>query len=155
MSKSYVLVAAESLPERLKYHAGARYRLQHNIVTMPMGSTKKRVALMQEQLKTHALISDKDLRKRLDVDCSRSGAVHTCLNVFRENIAVVQNWRLLWRSLAAPLRREALIQMARESLRQHQESNAAGEWTMQYRVLGMNMCRQAFEIVTGIGFLMM
>ena len=148
---AYETIAADALPDMLKYHAGARYRLRMNRPLVPTGCTKQRVLQVAEHLETHSLLTTPQLEKKLSQSCVRSGADHQCLLPFRANPAIVYNWRLLWRSLPATMRREALLHMAVDSLRRHNEANMPGAWVIKYKVLGQDVCRTAFEFITGIG----
>ena len=55
---------------------------------------------------------------------------------------IVRNWRVLWRSISAPLRRESLLLAFRESLQRframHPYRNVS-EWRMEYTVLGVGL----------------
>ncbi len=65
---------------------------------------------------------------------------------------MVYNWRVLWWSLPHVQRKEHLLRMFVNSLRDHRASGNPDErWLMQYTFLGLRVCRDAFITLTGLG----
>ena len=91
------------------------------------------------------------LQEHLEPNCHRHGIVHDCLNQFRADACLCRNWRVLWHSLPRELRHEAILTMHAKSLHDHRASSKLGVWKMAYKVLGVDVCRDAFTRITGIG----
>jgi hypothetical protein len=88
----------------------------------------------------------------LSKPCGMHAKVHTCMDPFKDNPALVLNWRVLWRSLPACLRQEALIVNAKKS------TGAGGQARMildigraSFTFLGYSVCRIALMKLSGIG----
>ena len=96
-------------------------------------------------------LKDSALEAHLEPNCHRHGMVHDCLNQFRADTGLCRNWRVLWNSLPRELRNEAILTMYAKSLHAHHASNKLGTWKMDYKVLGVDVCRDAFLRITGIG----
>ena len=74
----------DQLPESMKYHGGARFRLRHNAPTaraMRRGYKTER----SDYLDAVAAISLSDVRASLEGPCHRNKQAHTCLDQFRAN----------------------------------------------------------------------
>ena len=74
----------DQLPESMKYHGGARFRLRHNAPTaraMRRGYKTER----SDYLDAVAAISLSDVRASLEEPCHRNKQAHTCLDQFRAN----------------------------------------------------------------------
>ena len=77
---------------------------------------------------------------------------HTCMDPFKENLAVVKNWRALWRSLPASLRQEALLMKAREKLAaKNAKVNVRSQPQVSYTFLGHPVCKNALMRLSRIG----
>ena len=141
----------DTMPARYKYNAIARWRLRCDVVC----STKhQRAKVRQEQaiayVKTAQAISKDDVETRLLATCSRGKNAHLCFDTFRSNPNIVRNWRVLWHSLPAGLRRESLMVMFKTMINRH-GCGEAGVADFTYPFLGYNVCRTAFRCLTGIG----
>ena len=86
----------------------------------------------------------------LTTPCGVHSTIHTCMNPFKDNPGVVQNWRALWRSLPAYLRQEALLTNAAKDVNT-KALMALGNGLVKYSFLGRPVCRNAFMTLTGIG----
>ena len=90
-------------------------------------------------------------------DCARHKKTHGPSNPHCEGMAgltatMVYNWRVLWWSLPKVERKEHLLHMFVKSLGAHRASGGHDEcWRMQYTFLGINVCRDAFITLTGLG----
>lgn len=99
----------------------------------------------------HALQDVDKLQVCLAKPCGRHGASHTCLDAFRANPVAVRNWRVLWRSMSPASRRKALLQAYAASLAAYEQAGSIGKWTMNHKILGINVCNTVFHMITGIG----
>ena len=143
-------VHATTLPERMKYHAAARYRLRGNRV-MPQGRSAKRHESVMELLESQVLLDMDALQEMLQQPCEKHATKHACMDRFRANPNLVRNWRVLWKSLPAPMRREALIELVSRSLHGAQNSKVLVMPQVTYSFLGVHVCASAFHLLTGIG----
>jgi hypothetical protein len=84
----------------------------------------------------------------LETPCARSRRLHTCMDPFKANPAVVRNWRVLWRSLPGYLRQEALLINARKDVGQNDPMKTG---LVTYTFLGQPVCRDAMQRLSGIG----
>ena len=139
-----------TLPESFRYHRAARYRLRSCAVSLKGSSGKRRFDSVTEGLETRLALKS-DLQKELAEPCSRGKTDHACLVAFRQQPQLVKNWRLLWRSLSAASRREALLTMFQISLAAHRALSTSQPWTMKFTVLGVYVCEAAFQRLTGVG----
>ena len=137
--------AGDALTDVAKYHRGARYRLKLNRPLMYDGASRRALLDSQE------LFLRKDVFDKLGNNCSRGREPHKCLEPFLADPGVVRNWRVLWHSLPASHRREALLAMAAGEYARHQAGAGARTFKMNYKVLGVDVCRDAFLLITGIG----
>ena len=108
---------------------------------------------MLEDLHTTLAIDENKVAEALEFDCSRWSKEHTCMEPFRQAHNALRNWRVLWRSIPASMRREALISMYAKPLAEHV---AAGgdkrDFRMKkYSIFGVDVCLDAFCNLTGIG----
>ena len=72
--------------------------------------------------------------------------------------AVIHNWRVLWYSLPSSTRQERLLKGFRASLEQHRQkelANGIEQWRMEYKFLGIPVCKVAFVALTGISTYML
>ena len=144
----YEQASWEKLPEKMKYHSAARYRISSQRVTVRNSKARTQTAL--EHVQAHLMLDIDNIKKRLAADCSRHGKKHHCLDNFRACPSIVRNWQVLWRSLTPALRRESLVRMFAASFAAHRASGALGECTTQHQVLGVNVCAAALQVITGI-----
>lgn len=142
-------LAAADIPVECRYNGSARFRLKHNKPLVAQGRGHD----VRQHLELHSMMSLKEsaLQEHLAPDCHRHGNVHDCLDQFRADISLCRNWRVLWHSLPRELRHEAVLTMHVKSLQEHRASNTLGVWHMRYKVLGVDVCRDAFIRITGIG----
>ena len=142
----YEAAHAEQLPDCMKHHAAARYRLRSNRLTAHHHSEKKlqsNVAQLKELLP-----STTSLRERFDTHCCKEG----CLPSFVTFPQAVRNWRILWRSLLPSARREQLLSLHAASLADHKLSNCLlCTWKVRYLFMGVHVCRDAFCALAGVG----
>ena len=131
---------ADRLPECMRNHAVARYKLRTNRLT----STN---ALKHHAWATLRAPDVETLRDDLEKPCCG----HACLQVFHDQPTIVRNWRVLWLSMPPSTRRERLLKMYADDLRAYKESNQQTAWLMKYRFMGEAVCREAFLRLTGIG----
>lgn len=80
-----------TLPEKLKYHAAARWRLQKQAVGV---EHRQRARAIVDHVEAHAMLDLKAIAKRLAEPCEKHGLQHHCLDVFRSNLALVRNWQV-------------------------------------------------------------
>ena len=129
------------LPDDVLYHRGAKYRINLNKPFLYNAASKKQL-----------LKDDAHFRcQNLDFDCGRGAEKHHCLDDFRANPGAVHNWRVLFHSLPQPLRKEALMALCKESYDASQKAVAHAEWKVNYKLLGKELCKNAFLSVTGLG----
>ena len=83
------------------------------------------------------------LQRQLDKPCWNHGTRHTCLDVFRKHPNVALRWRTLWYSLPKADRDSRLRDMFATGVDRE-------DALMQYRVLGLPVCRNAFMTITGM-----
>ena len=101
-------------------------------------------------VKTAQAISNVDVETQLQSKCSRGKNAHRCFDPFRDSPNIVRNWRVLWHSLPAGLRRESLMVMFKNMI--HRHGSGADEIAhFTYPFLGYQVCRTAFRCLTGIG----
>ena len=140
---------SDSLPDRMKYHASARWRLQADYCSHTSLKSKKRLPkpLLMEYDQTHQALDIRGIREKLMMPCWRNSTPHTCLDVFKDQPNVVRNWRVLWHSLPASKRRETLIALMNDKKRR----SRTGAQDTRLPFLGVGVCRTAWRMLTGIG----
>ncbi len=139
------------MPEKLKYHGAARYRLKSMSFSLKACDGKKeRFAMAAEHLESHVLLDLPALKARLEKSCQRHGKEHTCLDPFRQNLPAVRNWLVLWRSLSPAMRREAMLVLYKKAFAAHAAGGGLGSCKTQYTVMGLPVCALAFQIITGV-----
>ena len=69
-------------------------------------------------------------------ECSKGSTPHRCLALFRENVGIVRNFRILWASIPKYQRMELLIQLLKEK--------------NGFKIMGVVLCQQAFQMVSGV-----
>ena len=129
---------------RIRLHGCPRWQRQHHA---------------QDVLEAcHGIQSVEALSRSLhEGNCARHNKTHGPGNPHCEGMAgltatMVYNWRVLWWSLPKVQRKEHLLRMYVKSLRAHKASGTRDErWRMQYTFLGMNVCRDAFLALSGMG----
>ena len=132
---------ADTLPECMRHHAAARYRLRNNRLTTDCAKRNTTWADLR-------VPSVEDLRAHLEQPCDDK---HSCLDVFRGQPQIVRNWRVLWLSNPAAFRREMLMKFHADDLRAYQASGNQGRWHVKYKFMGLRVCRVAFLLLTGLG----
>ena len=144
---AYEARAGENIPVHLRYQTVKR-RLRNPA----SGSSLKRCEQLAAVKRNNELLDITAITEALQQPCNRGKQPHTCLLPFRAQPGVVRNWRIMWRSLSANHRREAMLFCMRDSLRTHRESSLPDStWKHQFKVLGQPVCKDAFRIITGIG----
>ena len=141
--------AAADVPVECRFNGSARSRLKLNKPLVSQGRGHD----VRQHLELHSLMSLKEtaLEEHLAPTCHRHGKVHDCLDQFRADVSLCRNWRVLWHSMPRELRHETVLRMHVKSLQEHRASTVLGVWHMRYTVLGVDVCRDAFLRITGIG----
>ena len=86
----------------------------------------------------------------LNEKCWKNEKEHRCLDDFRKAPQAVLRWRTLWYSLPKPDRDERLRRMFSAALENHRRTGLPDEdFHMKYTILGQEVCRQAFLLITG------
>ena len=129
---------ADSLPERLKYNAGSRWKLGTGIVAP---RTAKRELMTSGD--GHDTLSLEKIKDRIAVPCATKK--HTCLARFVEAPESVRVWRILWNSLPASTRREHLMVMYKKGLFDSNNDK------LSFQIMGYHVCKPAWLKITGIG----
>ena len=143
---AFEAAAGDDLPDAVKYNRGARYRLQLNRPLMHDGASRR------ELLDSQEVFLRKEVISKLDNNCGLGKLEpHTCLDQFLADPGVVRNWRVMWHSLPASHRREALLAMAAHEHARYEQAGSQGAFKMKYKVLGIAVCKNAFAVITGIG----
>ena len=141
--------AAANLSPVMMYRRAARWHLQKKTSVLQLHD--KRAITATEDIQVFKDIRMEPIAESMAKGCGRWGKDHSCLDTFAANLDVVRNWRVLWFSLPPALRRESLLTMCRASLAMHRKSGVTSEWRIQYIVLGVAVCLDAFCAITGIG----
>ena len=100
---------ADRIPERFKYNGAARWHITNRTTTH--WDRRRRQALMNEYLENCSDFSVDAIACSISCTCARGKNPHWCLDPFRANPSSVRTWRIMWRSLPAPMRRETLIKL--------------------------------------------
>ena len=108
------------------------------------------------------LIGAEQLASQLELlNCARGVAgdhSQICPGIAYFTPAVIHNWRVLWYSLPSSTRRERLLKAFRASLEQHRQkklANGIEQWRMEYKFLGILVCKVAFVALPGISTFML
>ena len=109
--------AMRFIPDTLQYRRTARWYLKKNCSILPVAGHRKPLVL--EDLHSTLFIDEGKVAEALKFDCSRHSKEHTCMAPFREAHNAIRNWRVLWRSMPASMRREALLTMYAVKLAEH------------------------------------
>ena len=132
------------------YHRAARCHLVKRQTTLQTHDRSRVCA--KEMATTIVRIDRARIEKEIgSAQCWVNEKPHSCLHPFQADIGIVKNWRTLWRSLSSAMRRETLLKMYRTSLDEHKSQGKVTEWRVNYTLLGLPVCLNAFCIVTGIG----
>ena len=87
---------AESMPDRLKYHAAARYRLRSNRARLSANQSTSKFAAGAEALESHVSPRASEVDLKQSCESRTSTKCHDCLDMFREHPQLVRQWRILW-----------------------------------------------------------
>ena len=133
---------AQGVSREYEYRLGKRYHCSRGCVQSNMYKVCSKLANK---------LNSPELKRRLQRPCNRRAAEHSCLNGFRTDVGfnAAMRWRKLWYALPKEDRMNRLIQMYRAQWYELPDHMRA-DFKMQYRVLGMNVCRDAFIAVTGM-----
>ena len=138
----------DTLPDRMKYNAAARWRIRSNHSMSSRADANMRKKIMATYCKNSQSTSLPVIEAELNCDCYRGITTHTCLDAFRQAPNIVRTWRILWRSLPPHSRRESLLVMYTVIVR----SAAADDPNkLIFPFLGMRVCKTAFRTLTQIG----
>ena len=103
--------ANAEMPERLKYNAASRYRLQKDRLCPYKHVSKNTYMVAAKALKTHSKVDLELIRTALEKPCWRKRTIHHCMDDFKLNPQIIRTWRVMWRCLPKEVRREKLIHM--------------------------------------------
>ena len=130
---------AATLPDSMRHHAAARYRLRRNQLTG--AGVLKRTAWA-----TVRAPDVETLRAELEKSCG-----HACLDVFRAQPQILRNWPVPWLSLAPSSHREWFLKFHADDLQAHIASNTQTKWNVKYKFMWIAACRPALLRLTGCG----
>lgn len=145
-----------ALPEALRYQRLARIRLSN---PTSWHRTAKDKSVTTRFLAVSAGVSSSaNLSSMLERStCSRHERPHApgnpqCCGLEVFTGTMVYNWRVLWWSMPWVTRKELLLSFCRQSLLAHRATKLPDDrWRIQWILLGENVCRDAFLILTGVG----
>ena len=149
---AYEEACGDSLPEIMRYQKGARRHLLNpkdwRCAVKARAITWKYMAACAKLPAMNVLTEELDSQQ----PCSNAQThSHVCAGIGYFSAAVVHNWRVLWYSLPAGVRRERLLKAFGDSLQQHrQQGGFVEQWRMEFRFLGHRVCQIAFLALTGI-----
>ena len=134
----YEIGHAATLPECMRHHAAARYHLRSNRV-VSTGHDKNRTD--QRRAVSHATTICREYvldvpaaqAQISSIPCNLRSAL---LQALADSPQIVRNWRVLWRSCSAAVRRERLLSFFSSELAKHRASNVQGQWHANYTFLG-------------------
>ena len=147
---AHEIVAENNLPASMRWNGLARYRLRSGsgVCAKSYSGGRRRAAV--ELIESHVLAVE-DIEEKLAFPCWRGRVSHECFTPFRAQPGLVRNWRILWRSMPASTRREALLEMFRRSLVAHRaKGEPDSQWKMEFTLLGIRVCENAFQTLSGI-----
>ena len=104
----------DTIPDRFKYHAAAKWRLKTGI-SGKLHHRGDRHAITHEFIDNVNQLSIDNIADQLQLRCARGKQDHPCLEPFKNNPHAIRNWRVLWRSLPAYCRRETLDQHVQDN----------------------------------------
>ena len=143
-------VHAQSADEHLTYRRAARWRIEKPDIAWSTVYQQRRRAVSALRDISCQRCNKSSIERMLSRQCSQGRAAHTCLQPF--SVAQVLNWRVLWSSLPNFMRHELLLSEARDQLAKHRASGQQDKnFEMSYSFLGLNVCRSAFMMLTGLG----
>ncbi len=117
------------------------YRAQYGCRTCKRSKKSERICTK---------LSIQRIRNDLKPNCAKHGAAHTCLDMFRAHPEVVLKWRRLWFGLPKIDRQDKLVGAFRESREAADKRGEHHIFKMQFQVLGLPVCRQAFMQITSL-----
>ena len=141
---------ATSAYEHLTYRRAARWRIEKPAIAWSTVYQQRRRAVSALRDISCNRCNKSNIERVLLGQCSQGKAAHTCLQPFCA--AQVLNWRVLWSSMPNFMRHELLLSEARDQLAKHRASGQPDKrFEMSYSFLGINVCRSAFMMLTGLG----
>ena len=141
--------AAANMSPGFIYRRAAKWHLQKKTSILQVHDKRATTAL--EDIKVFKDIHMGAISSALEKGCGRWEKPHKCLNQFKANPDLMRNWRVLWYSLPPAMRRESLLVMCKEAQKAHEKSDMRSAWRLHYKVLGIDVCEDAFCVITGIG----
>ena len=84
------------IPERLKYHAAARWKLRCDHVYV-RGDLREKRSIEREYIQVAHSLKLEVIVDRLQKPCWINKKVHSCLDGFRADPKIVLTWQVLWR----------------------------------------------------------
>ena len=143
-------VHAQNAHEHLIYRRAARWRIEKPAIAWSTVYQQRRRAVSALRDISCNRCNKSNIERMLLGQCSRGKAAHACLQPF--SVAQVLNWRVLWSSMPNFMRHELLLSEARDQLAKHRASGQPDKsFDMSYSFLGINVCRSAFMMLTGLG----
>ena len=139
----------DTIPDRFKYHAAAKWRLK-TATSGKLHHSGNRHAITNEFIDNVNQLSIQNIADQLQLRCARGKQDHPCPEPFKSNPHVIRNWRVLWRSLPAYCRRENLIRMCKTMIGKAGCCEGHTD-ALAYPFLGHLMCKTAFTMLTGVG----
>ena len=152
MEIAYEKAHFADIPPRLRYQKLARMRL-HGCPRWQRSHHAQDIFSLCTGISSVAALS----QSLHEGNCARHNKTHgpgnpQCGGMAGLSVTMVYNWRVLWWSLPKVRRKEHLLSMFVKSLHAHRAKGIPDErWRMQYTFLGMNVCRDAFLSLTGLG----
>ena len=143
-------VHAQSQEEHLTYERARRWHLENPKIAWRMLHQKRGQAVNALRDISCNRCNKSSIKDMLLGQCAQGKAEHACLENF--TVGQVLNWRILWCSLPCFMRHELHLREAREQLAKHRSSGEPdNSFKMTYSFLGIEVCRSAFMMLTGLG----
>jgi len=134
---------------------GLNREVQHQCARLWRAARDDRQGMHKAYTKSRRLydkLSPTHIECCLERPCETHGNSHRCLQVFRANPLLVLRWRKMWYSLPKVDRERRLCEMVASQRAAHGVQHLGDHegFHIDYAVLGIPMCRNAFIAVTAI-----